>query len=209
MGKGTRRETGGARAAGVARADGGADGIEAAGGPGLAVRAEVGRVPLPRVQGGRRGRDQGEVRQVAVAVLSRGGREPAARCRRHLRPRRRARHPVGGTLSFDALQMRLHPAASRIERLARETPAALILFDCLLRTRGEPLLARPFEARRSVVEALADEIGEAGRGLAHAVHPRPGAGGGMARRAPCPDGRGDGEAPGPALPAGGTGDAEG
>jgi ATP-dependent DNA ligase len=70
--------------------------------------------------------------------------------------------PVGGALSFDALQMRLHPAASRIERLARETPAALILFDCLLRTRGEPLLARPFEERRSVVEALVGEFGEAG-----------------------------------------------
>src|SRR5690348_14863631 len=35
---------------------------------------------------------------------------------------------VGGTLSFDALQMRLHPAASRIERLSVETPASLILF---------------------------------------------------------------------------------
>ena len=34
---------------------------------------------------------------------------------------------IGGTLSFDALQMRLHPAASRIERLSRETPASLLL----------------------------------------------------------------------------------
>ena len=38
-----------------------------------------------------------------------------------------------GALSFDALQMRLHPAASRIARLAKDTPATFIVFDCLLR----------------------------------------------------------------------------
>src|SRR5690242_4645069 len=38
---------------------------------------------------------------------------------------------IGGRLSFDALQMRLHPAASRIERLSRETPARFVLFDML------------------------------------------------------------------------------
>src|SRR6185436_71835 len=40
--------------------------------------------------------------------------------------------PIDGELSFDALQMRLHPAQSRINRLAGETPATLMLFDCLL-----------------------------------------------------------------------------
>jgi len=40
--------------------------------------------------------------------------------------------PIGDVLSFGALQARLHPAASRIERLARETPAQIMLFDCLL-----------------------------------------------------------------------------
>ena len=39
--------------------------------------------------------------------------------------------PVGETFSFDALQMRLHPAESRIRKLAAETPAVLILFDLL------------------------------------------------------------------------------
>ena len=43
--------------------------------------------------------------------------------------------PVGGILSFDALQLRLHPAESRIHRLARETPAQLILFDLLFSRR--------------------------------------------------------------------------
>ncbi|CAM3235712.1 hypothetical protein SPAN111604_12325 [Sphingomonas antarctica] len=37
--------------------------------------------------------------------------------------------PIGGVLSFDALQARLHPAESRIRRLSGETPAQLMLFD--------------------------------------------------------------------------------
>jgi ATP-dependent DNA ligase len=53
--------------------------------------------------------------------------------------------PIDGELSFDALQMRLHPAASRIHRLALEKPAAFVAFDCLLRKSGAPLLERPFE----------------------------------------------------------------
>ena len=70
--------------------------------------------------------------------------------------------PVDGILSFDALQMRLHPAASRIERLSRETRASLILFDCLLKKAGQPLLALSFEKRRAVVETVFAEEGERG-----------------------------------------------
>src|SRR5688572_1528683 len=40
--------------------------------------------------------------------------------------------PVGPTLDFEALQLRLHPAESRIRKLARETPAIFILFDLLI-----------------------------------------------------------------------------
>jgi ATP-dependent DNA ligase len=58
---------------------------------------------------------------------------------------------IGEPASFEALQMRLHPAASRIERLARETPARLALFD-MLRANGASIVDRPLEARR---EALA------------------------------------------------------
>jgi ATP-dependent DNA ligase len=54
--------------------------------------------------------------------------------------------PAGDILSFDALQQRLHPAASRIKRLSVETPAQLMLFDCLaLESRSiaeEPLMDR-------------------------------------------------------------------
>jgi ATP-dependent DNA ligase len=60
--------------------------------------------------------------------------------------------PVKDGLSFDALQMRLHPAESRINRLSVETPATFVVFDCLLRRSGPPLLAKPFEERRAALE---------------------------------------------------------
>lgn len=61
---------------------------------------------------------------------------------------------LGGEMSFDALQMRLHPAESRIRKLAGETPAGLVLFDCLLTDAGGPLLAAPLQERRQALEAL-------------------------------------------------------
>ena len=42
--------------------------------------------------------------------------------------------PVGGVLSFDELQLRLHPAASRVQKLAAAHPALLIVFDLLADT---------------------------------------------------------------------------
>ncbi|MET0373281.1 MAG: ATP-dependent DNA ligase [Rhizorhabdus sp.] len=59
--------------------------------------------------------------------------------------------PVGGILSFDALQQRLHPAASRITRLSKETPAQMMLFDCLT-LEAERLLDRPLDDRRAALE---------------------------------------------------------
>jgi ATP-dependent DNA ligase len=56
-------------------------------------------------------------------------------------------------LDFDALQMRLHPAASRVARLAKETPASFIAFD-LLGSRGRDLRARAQEDRRALLEKL-------------------------------------------------------
>jgi ATP-dependent DNA ligase len=60
--------------------------------------------------------------------------------------------PIGDVLSFDALQMRLHPAESRIRKLAAQTPAQLMLFDCLVGPDGESLLGRPLAARREALE---------------------------------------------------------
>ncbi|HEY3777496.1 MAG TPA: ATP-dependent DNA ligase [Rhizomicrobium sp.] len=59
--------------------------------------------------------------------------------------------PAGGSLSFDSLQMRLHPAQSRIERLSRETPALLMLFDMIGDDR-RVLLDVPLDARRNSLE---------------------------------------------------------
>lgn len=61
--------------------------------------------------------------------------------------------PIGDVLSFDALQARLHPAASRIDRLSRATPAQIMLFDCL-RVAGTDLLGAPLAERRSRLEAF-------------------------------------------------------
>jgi ATP-dependent DNA ligase len=67
---------------------------------------------------------------------------------------------VDGELSFDALQMRLHPAASRVAKLAAETPAVLVLFDCLLDAKGGSLVDAPLTRRRTELEALYARLGE-------------------------------------------------
>ncbi|HZV94252.1 MAG TPA: ATP-dependent DNA ligase [Caldimonas sp.] len=56
-------------------------------------------------------------------------------------------------LDFDALQQRLHPAATRVARLAKATPASFVAFD-LLATRGRSLLDMPQHDRRSALERL-------------------------------------------------------
>jgi ATP-dependent DNA ligase len=61
--------------------------------------------------------------------------------------------PVGGVLSFDALQLRLHPAESRVNKLAGETPAQLMLFD-LLFSKETSYLAAPLEVRRRSLEVV-------------------------------------------------------
>jgi ATP-dependent DNA ligase len=58
-----------------------------------------------------------------------------------------------GREDFDALGQRIHPAASRIELLSRQTPAVYVAFD-LLAHEDEPLLERPFHERRAVLEDL-------------------------------------------------------
>lgn len=62
--------------------------------------------------------------------------------------------PLGPTLSFEALQMRLHPAESRIRKLSVETPARLMLFDCLWSPERGLLADRPLAERRAVLEAF-------------------------------------------------------
>jgi len=56
-------------------------------------------------------------------------------------------------LDFDALQLRLHPAESRVEKLARETPSAFVAFD-LLALRDRSLMDVPQSERRAALEKL-------------------------------------------------------
>lgn len=67
--------------------------------------------------------------------------------------------PVGRTLSFDALQLRLHPAESRVRKLAAETPALLIVFDLLADASGATLLAAPLTERRAALEGFLASAG--------------------------------------------------
>jgi ATP-dependent DNA ligase len=63
--------------------------------------------------------------------------------------------PVGSRLSFDELLMRIHPAASRVNKLAAEHPAIFIVFDLLLAERGGSLLGMPLAERRPRLEQFA------------------------------------------------------
>jgi ATP-dependent DNA ligase len=63
--------------------------------------------------------------------------------------------PEGRGFSFDALLQRIHPAASRVNRLATETPAIYIVFDLLAGEDGRSLLALPLEERRGRLEKFA------------------------------------------------------
>jgi ATP-dependent DNA ligase len=67
-----------------------------------------------------------------------------------------------GALDFDALQMRLHPAESRVRKLSAEIPAGLVCFDVLV-WGGEELYRRPLEERRARVETLPFDVSPATR----------------------------------------------
>jgi ATP-dependent DNA ligase len=68
----------------------------------------------------------------------------------------------GGRLDFDAMQMRLHPAESRVRKLSDEIPAQFIAFDVLL-WKGKPVHEQPLEKRRAALEKLPFTISPATR----------------------------------------------
>jgi ATP-dependent DNA ligase len=63
--------------------------------------------------------------------------------------------PAAKALSFDALLQRIHPAESRVRKLAAETPAWLVVFDLLADEEKVALLERPLSERRKQLEAFA------------------------------------------------------
>ena len=64
-----------------------------------------------------------------------------------------------GVTQFDTLQMRIHPAESRINMLAAETPAALIVFDVLAH-EGADVMDQPYEERRRLLERVYEGFGD-------------------------------------------------
>ncbi|MGO4408571.1 MULTISPECIES: ATP-dependent DNA ligase [unclassified Brevundimonas] len=69
---------------------------------------------------------------------------------------------AGDDWSFEVLQARLHPAASRVRRLAVETPAALAVFDMLVDTDGADLRKEPLSYRHARLEAFTEIHGDVG-----------------------------------------------
>lgn len=72
--------------------------------------------------------------------------------------------PSGNTLSFDALLQRIHPAASRIQKLSRETPGVYIVFDLLVDERGRLLTERPLSERQPLLDSFAERFFAASEG---------------------------------------------
>jgi ATP-dependent DNA ligase len=68
----------------------------------------------------------------------------------------------GGVLAFDDLLQRIHPAESRVRKLARETPASLFVFDLLVDPKGKSLVDQPLAERRRRLEAVFAKIPPAG-----------------------------------------------
>jgi ATP-dependent DNA ligase len=64
---------------------------------------------------------------------------------------------VDGRLSFDELQLRLHPAASRVQKLAAAHPATFVLFDLLVDEKGTSLINTPLSKRRRTLEKFAKQ----------------------------------------------------
>jgi ATP-dependent DNA ligase len=60
-------------------------------------------------------------------------------------------------LAFDALQLRLHPAASRVAKLAKEIPASFVAFD-VLAAQGRDVMSAPQEERRVLLEELLADV---------------------------------------------------
>ncbi len=63
--------------------------------------------------------------------------------------------PHDGSLSFDELLLRIHPAASRVLKLAEESPASFVAFDLLVDARGKSFVKESLPVRRAALEAFA------------------------------------------------------
>lgn len=67
---------------------------------------------------------------------------------------------IAGHSSFEDLQMRLHPAASRVQKLAMETPTSFVAFDMLVEPGNRDLRSEPLKIRRAELEAFHKKAGK-------------------------------------------------
>ena len=120
-------------------------------GDGLAIRAEVGWLSLPRVSRRRQDRTAIEIGPAAGAVLSRGRRGSAiALGAKQFVLDGEIVIPINGRLSFDELLLRIHPAESRVRKLAAEHPALVHrVRSAGRRARQDRSSKHPLEERRS------------------------------------------------------------
>jgi ATP-dependent DNA ligase len=79
--------------------------------------------------------------------------------------------PHDGSLSFDELLLRIHPAKSRVLKLAAESPASLIVFDLLVDAKGRSLVKETLAERRSALEEFVSANVSLQKGLAIRLSP--------------------------------------
>jgi ATP-dependent DNA ligase len=79
--------------------------------------------------------------------------------------------PHDGSLSFDELLLRIHPAKSRVLKLAAESPASFIVFDLLVDAKGRSLVEETLAERRSALEEFVSANVSSQKGLAIRLSP--------------------------------------
>ena len=122
----------------------------------VAVRAQVGRLPVPRLRDGDRGRAPVQGGSAARALFpgSRRRRGPPGRRRASSWTARSSSPSARSSLSTISSSASIRPrAASASSR--RSTPALYVVFDLLVDEKGRSLVARPLEERRRLLEAFA------------------------------------------------------
>src|SRR5207244_12875828 len=141
------------RSPAAAQSDGGEGAVGAAPRRRLAVRAEMGCLPRRRFQRRRRGHHPQPQPETTDSLLPRA--VPAIQ---RIKPKRVVLDGeivifTGFGTDFDAMTLRIHPAASRVNMLAKEQPATYIAFD-LLADGDKSLIDVPLRERRCRLEAL-------------------------------------------------------
>jgi ATP-dependent DNA ligase len=70
---------------------------------------------------------------------------------------------TGGKVSFESLQLRLHPAERRVREISAKLPATLVAFDMLVDTKGRSLVKESLAVRRAALEDLLADVPDATR----------------------------------------------